>query len=259
MTRSTTLALGTATAMALAAAAGLVFPSWRYPTDALRSAFMPNDAVTLIVGLPALLGGLWSARRGHWFGRWLLAGALLYGIYNAIAVVVGLALGVWSWPDLIVVILGGLTLVRSFGRVDVPPSAPGALRRVIAAILIGLGGLFLTRAIGLLLGALSSAAPLNAPELGVAVADLVSTPLWLIAGVALWRGRALGETLGLAVFVQANLLFVGLLAVLIIQPVFTGEPFGVADFVVILAMGCVCFIPLGWFIVTADGGSRTVA
>ena len=111
---SITLVLLTALAMASAAVAGLAFSSWRYPVEALRSAFMPNDAVTLILGVPAVLGGLWSTRRGHWFGRWLLSGALLYGIYNAIAVVVGLALGVWSWPDLIVAILGGLALVRSF-------------------------------------------------------------------------------------------------------------------------------------------------
>lgn len=256
---STPLVLLTALSMALAAAAGLVFSPWRYPTDALRSAFVPNDAVTLVVGLPAVLGGLWLDRRGHRFGRWLLPGALLYGIYNAVTVVVGLALAVWSWPDLVVLILGGLALVRSFGRVDVPPSTPGALRRVIAGILIGLGGLFLTRAVGLLVGSGSGEAPLNAPELGVAVADLIVTPLWLIAGVALWRGGARGLALGPAVFVQANLLFVGLLAVLVIQPMFTGEPFGVVDFVVILTMGCVCFIPFGWFIATADGGPRPAA
>ncbi len=254
MTRSTTLALGTATAMMLAAGAGLVFTAWRYPTEALRAAFVPNDIVTLIVGVPLLLAVTWAAARDRGLGRLLLPGALLYGVYNAIATAVGLALGIWSLPDLAVLALGvpaAVILVRSESRK--PVERRQTLMRAIAGILIGLGGLFLIRA----LMQLSGATALTAPELGVCVADLVITPLWIIGGVALWQDRPFGVALGIGLFFQANLLFVGLLAVLALQPLVAGQPFVVTDFVVILVMGSVCFVPFGWLVATGAGRPPT--
>jgi hypothetical protein len=43
------------------------------------------------------------------------------------------------------------------------------------------------------------------------------------------------------------MLFVGLLIFFILQPFVTGAPFPLVDFVVILVMGLVVFIPFGLF------------
>ncbi len=64
--------------------------------------------------------------------------------------------------------------------------------------LAGLGGLFFLRAAGLLGTALVNRTPLPAAELGVSVADLLVTPIWIIGGVALWRKRPRSVMTGLS-------------------------------------------------------------
>lgn len=44
------------------------------------------------------------------------------------------------------------------------------------------------------------------------------------------------------------MLFVGLLAFFILQPFVAGIPFPLGDFIVILAMGVVVFVPFGLFL-----------
>lgn len=44
------------------------------------------------------------------------------------------------------------------------------------------------------------------------------------------------------------MLFVGLLAVFLLQPWLTDAPFPLGDFAVVLAMGMVCFVPLGLYL-----------
>lgn len=58
--------------------AGLLFPSAVYPDEEVRRAFLANDVVNLVIGLPVLLGTLWLLRRGNLFGLLGLLGALFY-------------------------------------------------------------------------------------------------------------------------------------------------------------------------------------
>jgi hypothetical protein len=44
------------------------------------------------------------------------------------------------------------------------------------------------------------------------------------------------------------MLFIGLVIVLILQPFLTNAPFVLADVVVVLIMGLICFIPFGLFV-----------
>ena len=89
---------------------------------------------------------------------------------------------------------------------------------------------------------------MGGPALGVLVADLLTTPVWMAGGVWLWRRHALGYAAGAGLLFQASMLFVGLLVFFILQPFLTAMAFPQQDFLVIFVMGLVCFIPLALFI-----------
>jgi hypothetical protein len=88
----------------------------------------------------------------------------------------------------------------------------------------------------------------NSSEFAVAVADLITSPLWVIGGISLWQRRPLGYSSGLALLFQGAMLFLGLLIFFLLQPVLAGVPFPLEDFVVILVMGMIFFIPFGLFV-----------
>ncbi len=227
---------------------GLLFPSAIYPSADLRRAFLANDVVNLLIGLPVLVVSMLSARRGGWMGRLFWLGALLYVIYNAIAYAVALFPSWIFLSHAALLILSLMALVGVFTSLDFPDIQRRLTGRVperlTAGVLVVLGTLFFLRSIGQVAG---GAAPLS-PEFAVAVADLLVTPVWVIGGVLLWRRRAAGYALGAGLLFQASLLFVGLLIFFLLQPLLLGEPFPVEDFVVIFGMGLVCFIPFGLFV-----------
>lgn len=228
--------------------AGLLFPSAIYHGADLRRAFLANDVVNLLIGLPVLAASMRSAGRGGWLGQLFWSGALLYVLYNAAAYAVALFP---SWIFMLhaaLFILSLAALVGVFASLDLPALqrrlAGRVPERFSAGVLVGLGSLFFLRSIGQVTG---GAAPLS-PEFAVAVADLLVTPVWIIGGILLWRRRAAGYALGSGLLFQASLLFVGLLVFFLLQPLLLAEPFPAADFAVIFVMGLVCFIPFGLFV-----------
>ena len=68
LTRLNALSFILALLMAGVSAAGFFFQCNLYPTEELRRAFVPNDVVNLVIGLPILLGSLWLTRRGRLTG-----------------------------------------------------------------------------------------------------------------------------------------------------------------------------------------------
>ena len=78
------LSLITAGLLASISLAGLLYGERAlYESDPLTlPAFLGQDGVTLVVGLPLLLGSLWAARRGSVRGLLLWTGALFYVAYS---------------------------------------------------------------------------------------------------------------------------------------------------------------------------------
>jgi hypothetical protein len=107
--------------------------------------------------------------------------------------------------------------------------------------------LFLLRAIGVLVGAIANQVPMADTERALQIADLTITPAWIIGGGMLWRSKALGYVSGLGLLFQANMLFVALLVFFLLQPLLTDAPFALTDFVVVLVMGSVSFVPFVLF------------
>lgn len=226
---------------------GLLFPLATYPGEDLRQSFLANDVVNLIVGLPILLGMLWLFRRENLFGLLGLPGALFYVTYNAIAYAAAMPL---TWPFFVHLGLAGLsafTIFQLLSSVDAAGMQARLQGRVFerfgAGVLMGLGALFFLRAVAEFFDGAA-----NWAAFGVLVADGLTTPFWILGGLALWRKQPLGYVSGMGLLLQASMLFVGLLAFFILQPFVAGTPFPLADFVVIFVMGLVVFIPFGLFV-----------
>jgi hypothetical protein len=120
--------------------------------------------------------------------------------------------------------------------------------RLAGGVLAGLGSLFLLRGLSQVFSLLSGQLTLATPELAVLVADLLTIPTWIIGGALLWRRQAFGYAAGAGLLFQASMLFVALLVFFLLQPLLLSVPFPLTDFVVILVMGLVCFVPFGLFL-----------
>jgi hypothetical protein len=241
-----TLSIVVAVLMTALSLAGLLFPLAVYPAEILRLSFVANDVVNLVIGLPVLLGALWFARRGKLPGLLGLPGALFYVTYNSIAYAAAMPL---TWPFFAHLALISLSAVAIFRLLSGLNGAAVQARlqgrvaeRFGAGVLMGFGLLFFLRAVGEFFDGAAGMA-----EFGVLVADGLTTPFWILGGLYLWRKRPFGYISGAGLLFQASMLFVGLLIFFILQPFVTGAPFPLVDFVVILVMGLVIFIPFGLF------------
>lgn len=244
--------LAIALLVAAGSVAGLVFQDAIYPTDDLKRTFVANDVVNLLIGVPILLGSLWLAGRGKLVGLLFWPGALLFMIYNAIAYVFALPLG-WAFVlNLALLAVAIYTLAGLVASIDGPQVearlAGTVPERLAGGVLAGLGVLFLLREIGVFAGAITSEAALPRTEMGVLVADALIMPAWIVGGALLWRHREPGYVTGTGLLLQGSMLFVGLIIFLLLQPVLTAAPFGLADVVVVFVMGLVCFVPFGLFV-----------
>jgi hypothetical protein len=238
--------------MAFLSAAGLLFQPIFYSTQELRRTFVSNDVVNLLIGLPSLLISFALAKRKKLIGILLLPGALLYITYNYITY----SVATWtSAPSFFYIALVGLSTCsafQSFTHMDkqgIQQKLRGSVpERFAGGVLTVFGLLFFFRGIGQVYSAFANSTSLAAPEMSVVYADLLITPLWILGGLSLWQRQAFGYAAGAGLLFQASMLFVGLLAFFILQPFLTGVPFPAVDFVVILIMGMIFFVPFGLFV-----------
>jgi hypothetical protein len=235
--------------MATVSLIGLLVPSAIYPGEALQRSFIANDVVNLLIGLPILLGSMWLTRRGRLIGLLFWPGALLYVTYNYLTYSIALPF-TWQFLAYLALVIASLiTLASIFSGMDliaIQQRLSAAMPvRLPGGVLIGLGLLFFLRSIGLAVGALSGQSPLAGAELAVLIADLLTMPAWIVGGMLLWQRKPLGYASVAGLLFQGSMLFVGLLAYFVVQPFLASTPFALVDFLVILFMGLVCFIPFG--------------
>lgn len=235
--------------MAAVSIAGLVYGTSIYPTNALLRSFVPNDVVNLLIGLPIVLGSMELARRGHLIGLICWPGALFYVVYNYLVYVFAMPLNLAFVLHLGLVTLSLYTLVGLLTSIDTKAVQQGLAgkvhERINGGILAGLGLVFLLRVIGVMVGALTRQTPMAETELAVNITDFLVTPAWIVGGILLWQRRAFGYVAGLGLLFQASMLFMGLIAFLLLQPILTTAPFALTDVVVVSIMGLICFVPFG--------------
>jgi hypothetical protein len=237
--------------MTVASILGLIHPQTTYPTEALRQAFFANDVVNLIIGLPTLLGALWLTWRGRLVGLLFWPGALMFVLYNSLAYVFSIPTS-WSYLlYLILVVLSTYTMIGLMASIDVAAAGrllSGAVPdRFSGAILILLGTFNFLRVFVVMATAIADPLSVPATDLSVLPSDLMLSPAWIIGGILLWQRKALGYASGLALLYQGCMLFIGLIAFLLLQPLLTEAPFVLSDIIVVLIMGLICFIPFALF------------
>jgi hypothetical protein len=238
--------------MAAASLAGLLFPGALYATVELQQSYLTNDVVNLIVGLPVLAGAIWFARRGSLLGLLLWPGALLYVVYNYLAYAFGNPLGWLTFVSLALVVISTLAIINLMGCIDAEDVKELLVdvtpRRSAGGVMIVFGVFFIFRIAGIIANAMSEQMPLPYSEIGVAVADVALSILFIVGGVLLLRRKALGYVSGLGLLFAASTLFIGLLIYFILEPFVSDVFFAWVDFLVVLVMSLICFIPFGMYV-----------
>ncbi len=237
--------------MTVASVGGLLYPSTLYPTDELRQSFVANDVVNLFIGLPILLGSMWLTWRGKLVGLLFWPGALLYALYNYIAYLFGIPVSLITCAYLALVLLSAyllFDLLKSIDRKSVQAQLAGAVPAKAAGwVLVVFGVMFIFRAIGMIAQAGTHQRLLPISEIGALIADLILSIVWIAGGALLLRRMPLGYVSGLGLLFAGSMLFIGLIVVLLLQPVLTDAPFDLAAVIAVFVMGLICFIPFGLF------------
>jgi len=243
------LSIVTAFLMTAASLGGLLIPSIIYSTDELLRTFLANDLVNLLIGLPVLLASLWLARRGSLVGLLSWPGALLYVTYNYLAYLFGIPFGGITILYLVLTLLSVWSVVavlRSIEANHVQERLTGTIPVKLSGwILLLFGIAFAFRAIGILFQPNAGQIPVS--EIGVLVADLVISALWIIGSILLLRHKPFGYASGLGLLIVGSELFIALILFMFLQPVLTDTPFAIFDLTVVFIMGLACFIPTGFF------------
>jgi hypothetical protein len=235
-----------------ASIAGIFFQTETYPSDDLLEAFLPSDVSILFIGLPMLLVSMGLTWRGTLIGLLLWPGALIFVLYSYLTYIFVIPLNVALLLQLTLVMLSLYSLISLVASIDfagVQQKLAGTVpERLSGGILAGLGILFFFRAIGVLAGAIINQTTIAKTELALNFTDFLISPAWVICGIQLWRRKAFGYVTNLGMLFQASMLFIGLIFVLIFQPIIGDAPFPLVDVVVVFIMGLICFVPFGLFV-----------
>jgi len=243
----------------IASVAGLIYQSTIYPTAELRESFLTNDVIILLIGLPILLISMWLSKRGKLVGLLLLPGALFFVLYNYLTYSLAMP------PSLIFIIYPLLVMLSLYTLFDLLRKIDGRKlkhhlaghisERFSGGILIGLGLLFFLRAASILFSALTGQSAIPRTEFALNTTDFLTSPIWIICGVLLWKDKEFGYVTGLGMLFQGSMLFIGLIILMLVQPLLTAASFPLIDIVVVFLMGMVCFIPFVLFLRGAQKAS----
>jgi hypothetical protein len=249
---ATILSWVTAALMAAASLAGILYPASLYATTELQQSSLTNDVISIMISLPILLGSIYTALRGSLLGLLLWPGGLLYVVYNYLVYTFGNPFGWITILSVLLVLISTLAAIQLIRSID----AKGVKQRIVekapnrfaGVVMIVFGTFFIVRVAGIIAGAVTTGIPLPLSEIGLAVADVTLSVLWITVGVLLLRRQPLGYLSGLGLLFAASALFIGLLVFFILQPIITDLPFALVDFVVVLLMSLVCFVPFGLYV-----------
>ena len=252
------MSFGVAILMGVMSLLGLFISNSIYKTELIFQSFFTNDVINLILGIPILLGAMWLTSRGKLVGLLFWPGALLFVIYNYIAYVFGRPFDLFTFVYLALILISAYIIYDLIRKVDsnsVKQQLTGAVGEKLAGwFLLIFGILFILRAVNIFVSASLNQVVLPPTEIGVSIADIVISILWIIGGILLLRTKPLGYTTGLGLLFAASMLFVGLIIFLIIQPVLTAAPFIPIDIIVVAVMGIILSIP---FIIFLRGTIKT--
>jgi hypothetical protein len=245
------LSIVVALIMTAASVGSLLFPSNIYPTEELRQGYLANDVVNFVVGLPILIVTMWLTKRGKLIGLLCWPGALLYTFYNYIAYIFGMP---FSWVILLYILLNMLSayaifiLMKGIEWNKVKDKLAGKIpEKFTGGFLVFYGVAFFLLALSVITGTNADQGTVSKPDIGVSIADMVLSALLFIGGILLFRRKPLGYVSGMGLLFAASTLFIGVILIVLLQPVLTNAPFVLEDVIVLSGMALICFIPTGLF------------
>jgi hypothetical protein len=213
----TTTSVLTGVLLAITAVSGLVFGArglYR-PDPATLPTFLGQDAITLLVVLPLLLGSTWAARRGSLRGLLLWSAGLFYVAYSYAYYVLDpefnwlylayIAIVAMSMYSCLYLLLGidSKSVAERFDT-GTPVGAPAAFLMLLS---VALGAAW----ISMILADLSSGKMPSRVDQVVWPMDLVvAFPAMFWAGLWLWRRQPLGYVVAAILLVKGGLLGVTL-------------------------------------------------
>ncbi len=184
---------------------------YTYDSVSIVAQAVAQDWVTLLLGIPLLLLGLFLTQRGSLRGRLLLTGTLGYFLYTYASYAFGAAYNVLFLVYVALFSLSLFAFVLAVMGLDVHSLAghfsDRLPRRLIAGFLFVVGGFLLLAWLGRIVPGLLTGAPPVGLEanttLFIQVLDLgLIVPAAFLAGVLLWRRSSWGYLLASIVLVK---------------------------------------------------------
>jgi len=241
-----TLSIIIAILLTAASLAALLFPAAFYTSEEIRQAMLTNDVVNLVIGVPSIIICLLLHRRERLIGLLFWPGALLYVTYNSLAATVAFPSLLLFIAHLVLTALSVTALALLLPRMDMLSLRNLLMSKVperfAGATLTLFGIAFFFLALSILNGGKAGRS-----ETATAAADLVIAPFWAVSGIQLLRRKPLGYALGGGMLFHAATLFIGLLIYFFLQPLVAAVPFPLEDFIAIVPMALLCFVPFGLF------------
>ena len=209
-----------------------------------------GDAANLILGLPALLGAMWLARRGSLIGLLLWPGALFYVLYAYALYLVGAPFDALFFGYVALVTLSAWTLIFIVASID----GEEVRRRLAVAPARSVGGALVVIAVLAYVGLTAAAvSALGSPatEAGMrpqwVVDYALGTPALLLGGVLLWRRAPLGYVAATGLLLVSGLNGLAFAASAVLDGLLAGRPIEPAVVAVHLVIGGVSFALLAFF------------
>jgi hypothetical protein len=229
-----------------------IFQSTIYPSTELLISFLPSDAAMLIIGLPTLLVSISLTKRGVLTGLLLWPGVLLFVFYNYLIYVLAVPFNLGYLLQLTLVGLSAYNLISLVpnidGKVLKAKLTTAVPERLSGIILVGLGLLFFIRSAAELISFLINQTSISDTAVALNTTYFLISPVWIACGILLWKRKGFGYKTGLGMLFQASMSFIGLIFVLIVQPLISSKPFPLLDIAIVFVMGFICFIPMLFFL-----------
>jgi hypothetical protein len=175
----------------------------------------------------------------------------LYTFYNYIAYIFGMPFG---WVILLYTLLTMLSaytvfiLMKAIEWNKVKDKLAGKIpEKFSGGFLVFFGIAFFLLALSVITGANADQGTVSLPDIGVSIADTVLSALLVIGGILLFSRKSLGYVSGMGLLFAASILFIGVILIVLLQPVLTDAPFVLEDVIVLSGMALIYFIPAGLF------------
>lgn len=252
------LTIPTAILLVIAAGCGLFIPDLYRDTPGLVAQAVGQDAITLVIALPALLIGAFLTSRGSQRARLIWLGGLVYVVYTYASYAFGIRFNPLFLIYLALLGCSTYALIGGLVTTDWAGIKAGFTERTpvraVSIFLLGIAGLFylmwLSEAVP---ASLTGIPPQSVKDDGtptnvIHVLDMAwLLPALVITAVSLWRKKPMGYALAAALLANLVFLALAILAMIVFQTR-GGDPLVIPIAVIFVGLFAVSIGMLIWLL-----------